>query len=75
MYSKYWKSLSVKNKENLALKTKTSVVYLRLIMQGHKKAGFKLALRLDKVTNGEVSISILRPDMYPPKVSKLDTLI
>ncbi len=68
VYSTYWKTLSAEKKKNLALKAKTSVGYLRMIMRGQKKAGFKITLHLHELTNGEVNKSVLRPDIYPVEV-------
>lgn len=65
MYVNFWKSLSADEKHALASKAKTTTSYLRHVMYGRKKAGFKLAQVLHDATEGEVSMHVLRPDIYP----------
>lgn len=65
MYSTLWKSLSASEKRELAEQVGTTANYLRHVMYGRKQAGFKLAVDLHKATNGEISKSVLRPDIYP----------
>lgn len=60
----YWDSLTASEQESLAIASGTSRQYLRLIFNGHKKAGFQLAISIENLTHGHVTKQQLRPDIY-----------
>lgn len=43
-------------------------IYLTQIASGHSRASPGLAQKIHQATGGEVHISDLRPDIYPPEV-------
>lgn len=61
----YWDSLSKEQQGDLAGNVGSTPGYLRLVFNGYKKAGFSLAKKLEETTDGLISKSDLRPDIYP----------
>lgn len=61
---KYWKALSIQERQKLALNVNTSCGYLRLVFMGHKKASHTLAKKLEIATDGVVTKELVRPDIY-----------
>ena len=51
----------------LAKKIGISKGHLSNILYGVKKAGGVLAVKIDNETNGILSKSLLRPDLWPPE--------
>jgi DNA-binding transcriptional regulator YdaS (Cro superfamily) len=45
-------------------KASTNLAYFRQIAYGHRRASPKLAQRLVKASNGELTLQALRPDIY-----------
>lgn len=41
-----------------------SPTWLSLLIHGHRKASFKVAVKLEKATQGLVTLRDLRPDLY-----------
>lgn len=64
MIKNYWDALTKPEQNALAKKVGSSTGYLRLVFNGYKKAGFLLAQRLEEETDGAVTKSQLRPDIY-----------
>jgi len=60
----FWKTMTMKDAERLAKRCKTSPAYLRQIAYGHRNASAQLALRIDRLTSGEWSKEMIRPDIY-----------
>lgn len=60
----FWKKLSNTEKARFADKCESSVGYLRLVFSGHKKAGYKMCMLIEENSNGRISKSDLRPDIY-----------
>lgn len=50
--------------ETLALAAGTKAVYLGQLANGHRKASFKLAKKIEAATNGKVTRADLRPDIF-----------
>jgi len=50
--------------DELAAKSGTSKWYLYQLRRHHRKPGLKLCERLEKATDGKVTIADLRPDWY-----------
>ncbi|MFC3191092.1 YdaS family helix-turn-helix protein [Pseudocitrobacter faecalis] len=61
----YWDSLTKEQQFSLAGDVGSTHGYLRLVFNGHKKAGFALAKKLEETTSGAITKSDLRPDIYP----------
>lgn len=61
----YWDSLTKEQQQTLAGSVGSTPGYLRLVFNGHKKAGFSLAKKLEVNTAGAITKSELRPDIYP----------
>jgi DNA-binding transcriptional regulator YdaS (Cro superfamily) len=51
--------------EALAKKVDSSAGYLNLVALGHKLVGYKMADKIAVATNGQVTKSDLRPDIWP----------
>jgi len=60
----YWNSLTKEQQTHLAESVGSTRDYLRLVFNGHKNAGFNLAIRLEQETAGVITRSELRPDIY-----------
>lgn len=67
----YWNSLTKEQQSHLAQRVDSTRGYLRLVFNGHKCAGFNLAIRLEQETAGAVTRSELRPDIYLSSVNQL----
>lgn len=64
MMKLFWDTLTRSEQSALAVRVGSSCGYLRLVFNGHKKAGFSLAKRLEEETGGAVTKNQLRPDIY-----------
>lgn len=53
---------------DLAARCGVSRIYLTQIASGHCRPGAALAQKIHQETGGEVHMSELRPDIYPPEV-------
>lgn len=60
----FWKKLSNEEKTKFAVMCESSVGYLRLVFSGHKKPGYKMCKLIEQNSNGQISRSDLRPDIY-----------
>lgn len=61
----YWDLRSPESRLELAEDTGVSVEHLRHIAHGVHPPGPKLALRIERATEGLISRHMLRPDIYP----------
>lgn len=62
----YMRIARPRERERLARDCGTTVGYLYQIAGGHRRAGVRLALRLEQATGGAVCRCRLRPDLFPP---------
>lgn len=60
----YYTSLTPEQKKTLADRLGTSQAYVSQIFYGHRKAGVKILARIELATDGVVTPSDLRPDIY-----------
>ena len=51
----------------LAKQINASPAYVRQLSSGFRQPSFKMAMAIEKATNGLVTKEELRPDIYPPK--------
>jgi transcriptional regulator with XRE-family HTH domain len=58
------KKANATERSQVAAKAGTSVGYLYQIAGGHRRPSLELSRKLRNATDGEVSISSLRPDLY-----------
>lgn len=56
-------SASAERREEVAGKAATSVGHLWQLAGGHRRASFDLAERLQKASDGEITVAGLRPDL------------
>ncbi len=63
----YLRSLNKEQKQQLADEVGTSVHYLRHLAHGRRNAGHKLARKIQEASGHQVTLSELRPDIYPPE--------
>ncbi|EMN1953320.1 transcriptional regulator [Citrobacter koseri] len=66
----YWNSLTKEQQVHLAENVGSTRDYLRLVFNGHKSAGFNLAIRIEQETGGAITRSELRPDIYQFSVAQ-----
>lgn len=62
----YFLSLETKERQEFAERAETTVNYIPLLTGGHRLASPAMARRLSDASNGAVSLSDLRPDIWPP---------
>jgi DNA-binding transcriptional regulator YdaS (Cro superfamily) len=60
----YLDSLSPKERSEFAERASTSLAYLSQLANGHRKAGLKTVHAIEVASNGVVTGSDLRPDVY-----------
>lgn len=61
--NEYLKTLGKPEADDFATRCQTSVGFLRLIALGHRRAGYSLAVAIDRESQGAVCCRDLRPDM------------
>lgn len=69
----YWASLTAAQKTDLARRAETSKAYLSQIIHGFRPPGAAFARRLHELTNKELLLSDLRPDIWPYLSVRKDT--
>lgn len=62
----YVLGLAPEDRERFAERAGTTANYLPLLMGGHRKPSHELARRLVEASEGELALSDLRPDIWPP---------
>lgn len=65
---KYLQNLSVKKRAEIAQKAGIGSDYLYQIMTGYRKASPTLSQELEAATDGELTKTELRPDIYPKEL-------
>ena len=61
-FKTYYRNLTASEKSALASRLDTSLAYLSQLAYGHRKAGAKFLLRIEKATGGKVTPTGLRQD-------------
>ncbi len=61
----YFLSLETKERKEFVDRAETTVNYIPLLTGGHRQASPAMARRLSEASNGVVSLSELRPDIWP----------
>ncbi|MCP3850627.1 MAG: hypothetical protein GY694_10395 [Gammaproteobacteria bacterium] len=64
VFSKFYKKLSPAEKKQFAEKINSSVNYLNQLANGHKVAGVKGALKIEKATGGIVTRADILPELF-----------
>lgn len=67
LFRDHYTRLTPDQKRQLAERLGTSVPYLSQIAHGHRRAGPRLLLQIERATAGAVRAEDLRPDLYPPE--------
>ena len=60
----YWTSLGAPEKQRIAKQCDSTVNYIRHVFHGRKHAGWELCKKIEGATGGEVTCSMLRPDIF-----------
>lgn len=60
----YLKMLDKEEKNEFVKKANTSLAYLSQLIGGHRKAGKKTMLAIEKASGGHVTRQELRPDIF-----------
>ncbi|CDG54539.1 MULTISPECIES: hypothetical protein [Halomonadaceae] len=60
----YWKSLSVSQRESIALSAGTTAEYLRQVLVYERQPSADMAKRLEEATGGALTRRTLRPDLF-----------
>lgn len=60
----YWKSLTVAQREAIAVSADTSVEYLRQVLMYERQPSADLAKRLEEATGAALTRRTLRPDLF-----------
>jgi DNA-binding transcriptional regulator YdaS (Cro superfamily) len=63
----FLQNMPASDRDAFALTIKTTPGYLQLLRLGHKQVGPAMARRIFTATGGQVRLSELRPDIWPPR--------
>jgi len=63
-FNSYYTTLNKQQKQELAEKLNSSVMYLCHIAKGRRKAGIKIITGILKATDGMITPESMRPDIY-----------
>ena len=61
----HWQNLDADGKRALAEALDTSVAYLSQLANGHRQSSQQMALRIERMTQNQVTRYDLRPDLNP----------
>ena len=63
-FKDFYKKLSAEEKRELGKNANLSLQYLSHLANGHRNAGLKMIIRLEKATNGALTRAEIRPDIF-----------
>lgn len=63
-HREFWKSLSIEQREIIAIKVGTSAEYLRQVLVYERQPSADMAKRLEEATKGTLTRRSLRPDLF-----------
>lgn len=63
-HREFWKSLSIQERESIAIQAGTSAEYLRQVLVYERQPSADMAKRLEEATRGALTRRELRPDLF-----------
>lgn len=69
-FNTYFSRLSRDEQEDFARRVQAARDYLYLISLGHKRAGWKLSVRIEEESGGEVTRYSLRSDIFDRRATR-----
>lgn len=63
----YWLAMSTEDRQAFVDRAGTTISYMPLLTGGHRRPSPELARKLVEASDGVLTLTALRPDIWPPQ--------